>query len=83
MGGINKIMSMLTSKKRNSLQVTDFAIPKKRAYPIHDIAHARDALSRVSANGTPEEQAMVMRAVAKKYPSLGQGRIKNNVKRYT
>jgi hypothetical protein len=43
---------------------------KKRKYPIHDIAHARNALARVAAHGTPAEKAAVRRAVYARYPSL-------------
>jgi hypothetical protein len=47
------------------------------AYPIHDRAHAANALSRVAANGTPAEKKKVRAKVAAKYPDLpsskGQG----------
>ena len=61
-------MSKLTSKKR--IKKSNFAIPEKRKYPIHDKAHAINALARVSASGTPAEKAQVRRAVHRKYPSL-------------
>lgn len=57
----------LTAKGRNHVAAHNFALPKERKYPIHDMAHARDALSRSS--GKPEEKA-VRAAVYKKYPSL-------------
>ena len=57
----------LTSKARNNLPSSSFVFPKERRYPIHDIAHARNALARSS--GKPEEAA-VKRAVYKRYPSL-------------
>lgn len=63
-------MATLTTKKRKSLKKTSFALPKERKYPINDIAHARNALSRVSQYGTPSEKRKVRAAVAKKYPSL-------------
>lgn len=63
-------MSVLTAAERNKLKTSDFALPKERAYPIHDLAHARDALSRVAQSGTPEEQAKVKAAVHKRYPKL-------------
>lgn len=62
----------LTSKKRKSLSDSDFAIPDKRKYPIHDKSHARNALSRVSQYGTPEEKSKVRAAVKNKYPDIGQ-----------
>lgn len=64
-------MTVLTTKTRDALPDSDFAIPGSREYPIHNEAHARDALSRVSANGTPEQQAQVRAAVHKRYPQIG------------
>ena len=60
-------MGKLTSKERKSLPKTAFVFPETRRYPIHDKAHARDALAR--ASGKPEEEA-VRRAVLRKYPSI-------------
>lgn len=64
-------MAKLTTKKRNALPKKDFAEPGKRAYPIPDKAHARDALARVAQHGTPAEKAKVRAAVHKKYPDIG------------
>jgi len=63
-------MSKLTAKRRKKIKKKNFALPEKRAYPIHDISHARNALARVAQHGTPSEKAQVRRAVYKKYPSL-------------
>lgn len=57
----------------------EFALPSKRkggkgGYPIEDKAHARNALSRVSANGSPAEKAEVRRKVHAKFPSVGSGK---------
>lgn len=41
-------MAMLTTKKRKKLSKSQFADPVNEAYPIHDAAHARNALARVS-----------------------------------
>ena len=60
-------MAKLTAKKRNNLKPSSFAIPSKRAYPINDISHARNALAR--ASGKPVEAA-VKRKVYAKYLSL-------------
>jgi pyrroloquinoline quinone (PQQ) biosynthesis protein C len=49
---------------------------EERAYPIHDIAHARNALARVSAYGTSEEKRRVRAAVYRRYPSLKKGKKK-------
>jgi hypothetical protein len=61
----------LSSAARNKLPDSSFALPGRR-YPIHDRAHAANALARVSQHGTPEEKAKVRAAVCKKYPDLGQ-----------
>ncbi len=63
-------MPELTAKQRKRLKKKSFAIPSERAYPIEDIAHARNALARVSQFGTPAERAKVRAAVYRKYPSL-------------
>ena len=65
-------MATLTSKKRDKLPDTAFALPGRR-YPIHDENHARAALSMVSAHGTKSEQATVRRKVKAKYPGIDVG----------
>lgn len=62
-------MAKLTTSARNSLPGKSFALPGRR-YPINDPTHARDALSRVSQNGTPAEKATVRAKVKAKYPSI-------------
>lgn len=61
---------VLDTKQRKGLSDSDFAIPSKRAYPIHDLTHARNALARVAQFGSPDEQAQVRSAVYKRYPQL-------------
>ena len=41
-------MTDLTAKARKKLPKSDFAEPEKRAYPIEDKAHARNAKARAS-----------------------------------
>lgn len=41
-------MAKLTSKSRNALSASKFAEPGKRAYPIEDKSHARNAKARAS-----------------------------------
>lgn len=60
-------MSTLTAKGRE--RVKSFALGGQR-YPIHDIAHARNALARVAQHGSKSEQARVHAAVCRKYPSI-------------
>ena len=61
----------LTTKERKGLKTSIFALPDERKYPINDKSHARNALSRVAANGTAAEKKKVRAAVSKKYPSIG------------
>lgn len=73
-------MAILTSKQRKRLKDASFAVVKMvkgktkmlkvRKYPIIDIAHARNALARVAAFGTPIENATVKKKVYVKFPSL-------------
>lgn len=71
----------LSTAQRRQIPRSSFAIPEKApesgSYPINDKAHARNALSRVSQHGTPEEKARVRRAVAAKYPGIGKGKKKS------
>jgi hypothetical protein len=60
---------ILNAAQRNSLPASAFALPGRR-YPIHDEEHARAALARVEANGTPEEIAKVRAAVHARYPQM-------------
>lgn len=72
-------MAKLSEKGRRLIEGKNFASPKgtgddkdKDAYPIHDKAHARAALSRVSRHGSEEEKKRVRAAVKKKYPGIGK-----------
>lgn len=61
------IAKTLTSKDRKKLPSTAFVFPKEKRYPIHDRAHAANALAR--SKGKPEE-AKVRAAVCRKFPDL-------------
>lgn len=61
----------LTQAERDALPDSDFAIPSKRECPIHDISHARAALS-MCAN--KPEYAKVKARVHARYPSLKKSR---------
>lgn len=63
-------MAKLTARARKQIAPKNFALPGRR-YPIEDRSHAANALSRVSANGTPHEQAIVRAKVHRKYPGMG------------
>ena len=41
-------MAELNAEKRNKLDAGKFAEPEKRAYPVEDKAHARNAKARAS-----------------------------------
>jgi len=62
-------MSELTAKTRNSLGEGDFALPGRR-YPIHDEAHARNALARVAQHGDSGEKSRVRSAVHARFPDI-------------
>ena len=66
--------AVLTSQQRKKLPASAFAIPPDR-YPIHDEAHARNALARVSQHGTPEEKRKVRNAVKRRYPHIFKGSV--------
>jgi hypothetical protein len=71
-------MAKLKAATRKAMPTKDFALPAKRqggkgGYPIEDKAHARDALSRVSGNGSPAEKATVRRKVHAKFPGIKLG----------
>ena len=70
----------LSAHERQEMPRGDFALPGRGegpkgagagSYPIPDAGHARAALSRVSANGTPAEKAKVREAVHRKFPGIG------------
>lgn len=74
-------MARLKAGKRKRLSKKSFALPGKRKYPIHDKAHARNALSRVSQHGSPSEKKRVRAAVRRKYPSIGKKKRSTSRKR--
>lgn len=41
-------MAELTTKKRNALAKSQFALPAERKYPVEDKAHARNAKARAT-----------------------------------
>ncbi len=63
-------MSELTTKERKDLPAGKFGLPGKRAYPIPDAAHARNALARAAQDASPEERAEISRRVHALYPKI-------------
>lgn len=83
-------MAELSSKKRQSLKPSQFALPGKGegkggkgagSYPIPDESHARNALARVAQHGTPAEKATVRAKVKAKYPDIAVGGTKSKGKK--
>jgi len=64
-------MTKLTTATRKKIPTSEFALPGRR-YPIEDEAHARNALARVSQDGTPGEKTIVRRKVHRFFPDLKQ-----------
>ena len=62
-------MAKLTGRQRRRLPKSAFALPSKRKFPIHDKAHARNALSRASTQ-KPGTARYIRAKVYKRYPSL-------------
>lgn len=65
-------MAKLSYQERKTMPKSEFALPGGR-YPIPDISHGRNALSRVAQNGTPFEKKKVRAKVHAKYPQIGKG----------
>jgi hypothetical protein len=69
-------MATLTTKKRNSLPKSDFAMPGERKYVINDRAHAANAKARVTqavnAGRISESTADKIRAKANKVLKKGK-----------
>ena len=69
-------MARLKGKTRRKLPPSAFAYPGKRAYPIHDKAHARAALSRAASKKTSGSYAHVAAAVNRRFPGMAKGKTK-------
>jgi hypothetical protein len=67
-------MAELSTAERKALPRSDFIFPDKApgpgSYPAGDEAHARDALSRVEANGTEAERRHAIAWVKRRYPDM-------------
>lgn len=62
---------VLSAEARKHIKPSNFALSGGR-YPIHDIAHARNALARAAQHASPSEQATIRAKVHAKYPSIGK-----------
>ena len=52
-------MAKLTAATRKKIPTEKFALPEKRAYPIHDKAHAAAAKAYASQHATPAEKKTI------------------------
>ena len=66
-------MAKLTTKQRHKIPTKDFGLPEKKAYPLENANHARNALARASQFATPAEEAEIKAKVAKRFPGIKQG----------
>lgn len=56
-------MGKLTTKQRQGLRRSQFAVPSRRAFPIPDKGHARAALGRIGyARSAAERRAIAAKA---------------------
>lgn len=74
-GGTGKVgviieKKVLSAADRKRLKESSFAIPERKAYPIPDEAHARNALARVAQHGSEEDKKRVRAAVRRKFPGI-------------
>ena len=73
---LQKIAADLNTSGREHIKAKNFALTPRQsdtgkpAYPIHDKAHAANALARVKQHGTPAQQSEVYKDVARRYPEL-------------
>lgn len=66
--GMEFVKEKLSSEARGNLSDSDFALPAKKKYPIHDKAHVRNALSRAAQqieSGDEESKADARAALPK------------------
>lgn len=67
---IKTLCDGLTTKQRNALPTSKFALPGERKYLIDTLARARNALSRAGEYETPAMQTKIRTAVYKAFPAL-------------
>ena len=67
---MDKTAAELTEAARERIKPKNFALPKQRKYPIHDLPHARNALARAAQHASPSQEALIRRRVYEKFPGL-------------
>lgn len=63
-------MATLSAAARKKLPASAFVFPATRSYPVHDVKHARAALSMVAKYGSPSEKKAVQAKVHSLYPGI-------------
>jgi hypothetical protein len=63
-------MTKLTEIQRDRLKTQQFVFPEKKAYPIENAAHARDALAMGARYASPAKDAKIKKVVHKDYPKI-------------
>jgi len=72
-------MGKLTAAARQRLPKEDFALPGKGegpkgagagSYPIPDVKHGRNALTRAAQHASPAEEAKIKAKVKAKFPGI-------------
>jgi hypothetical protein len=71
-------MAKLTTKARNKLPASDFALPKERKYPLNDKNHAKNAKSRASEM---ENKGTISRSTEKKIDAKANRVLKSSKKK--
>jgi hypothetical protein len=67
-------MAVIQPKARKALPRAAFALPATRQYPIHDAAHARNAMARLQQNKrrlTPDQYATAKRNIRAAFKKFG------------
>src|SRR5689334_7071921 len=70
-----RTMATLPAKKRKTLPNSAFADPRNRAYPVHDKAHADNAMARLEQQKgklTPAQYRAIKRRIQKAQKGFGE-----------
>lgn len=73
-GAKKRALKPITTPQRKALPRSAFALPSKRAYPVHDEAHAKNAMARLEQNKaslSKTEYALAKRNILKAYKRFG------------
>lgn len=62
-------LAVLDAQQRSNLKPGDFALPPD-GYPMHDKAHAANALARAEQHASPADKATIKARVCKRWPGL-------------